>query len=280
MKLSALVLFALLSAADAYEKVEVIADRVNLRAEANISSRVMGQVSRGEILDRVSSTGSWTAVIPPTNVALWIQQKLIHNGITESPRANLRSGPGINYEVMLSIDKGTPLQIQGSFKDWMMVRPPDGSTVWISSEFIQEVARASETTHTDAASPPASNNVKIAAKPPMPADHPLLRQAVGKAAQVDPLVNAAGITSDMLDESAPQGNASSFSGLLRKTSIAWQRPSRFSLVDKSNERICYVSGNDTQLSSITDKPMSVEGPVYYIREAKAPLIVAKRIVLQ
>ncbi|WP_321495751.1 DUF6515 family protein [uncultured Desulfobacter sp.] len=49
---------------------------------------------------------------------------------------NVRSGPGINHNVLTQIYMGNILIVQGSAPDWYYVRLPDNTYGWVMKEFV------------------------------------------------------------------------------------------------------------------------------------------------
>jgi hypothetical protein len=62
---------------------------------------------------------------------------------------NLREGPGMNYRVVGSAKKSTPLRILDEKGGWLHVRLEDGKEVWVSTSATLETAKAAP-----ASSPP------------------------------------------------------------------------------------------------------------------------------
>lgn len=46
-------------------------------------------------------------------------------------RINVRSGPGQNYSILWSLERGFPLQVIGSRRDWYRVRDFEGDVGWV-----------------------------------------------------------------------------------------------------------------------------------------------------
>ena len=278
------------------EKIRVTADNVNVRADSNLSSRVMGQVSMDTVLESVATTTNWISILPPKDVVFWIHSDLLAGDKVKTSSANLRSGPGINYVKMISIPRNTHLNVKGTFANWTKVAPPPGATVWISREFTEALSQQQEDPK-DAPSPSSVANatehrtfIGIAAKPPQPikrGESPLLdggsQDARPAADAPTPSLTASGITTNMLVKTKKQGVMSSHKGILKRASVVWRRPSRYLLLpansSSNDQAVCYVTGNDTQLESILGRKMTVEGKQYIVQGARFPVLMASRITL-
>lgn len=276
------------------EKIRVTADNVNIRADSNLSSRVMGQVSRDTILEAGIVADAWIGIHPPGHVYGWIHSGLVGNGKITAKRVNIRSGPGINYEVISSYSSGDMPDTQGQFGEWLKVVPPENTIVWISRKFT-EPFQPVKTEKTPTAKLSTTTNqslpmVGIAAKPPKPADpdHQLdLNDATAdhsaRSDNPSDALSASGITTNMLVESADQAIQLSLTGKLKRASLLWRRPSRYLLIGRDSDgnisTLCYVAGSDKQLEAILNREMTIEGKQYVIQGAKVPLLVASRITL-
>lgn len=58
-------------------------------------------------------------------------------GTTTVSRANLRTGPGAKYPVLLTLSDVTELIADIELNDWYKVRTPDGRFAWISGEIFK-----------------------------------------------------------------------------------------------------------------------------------------------
>ena len=278
--------FILLSGAGFAERVNVTGDSVNIRAASNLTSRVMGQVQRDTVLDAVSIDDAWVGILPPPDIFGWIHEDLVKNGQVSVPRANVRSGPGINYEAIARVEKNTILKVHGTFSNWLKVTPPEGTVVWVSRDFVAPLAQPVSTTSSIPQQVDlltnSSANVGIAPKPPMPEDVSERVPSPSVNIPEQPL-SASGLTSNMLVATADQDVQVSRTGILKKASLVWRRPSRYVLIadgdGQDDKVICYVTGSDPQLEAVLGRKMTVDGKEYTVQGAKYPVLSARKIIL-
>lgn len=57
-----------------------------------------------------------------------VQAKMV---AVDRDRINVRNGPGLNYSILWHVDRGYPLQVIGSQKDWYRVRDFEGDVGWV-----------------------------------------------------------------------------------------------------------------------------------------------------
>jgi len=282
---SAVGIFFLIFAASVFaERVRVTGDRVNIRAASNLTSRVMGQVSDGTVLQAVTIGETWVEILPPPDVFGWIHGDLVKEGRISSSRANIRSGPGVNYEIIARVEKNDPVKEQGRFNEWIKITPPEGTTVWISREYTGPLEQI-----TDTPPPPAPSvltnkpaNIGVAPKPPKPlSDEGRISSPAIAIPEHD--LSSAGITSNMLIQGEQQDVIVKKKGILKRASLVWRRPSRYVLIDPDSnaedKALCYVTGSDPQLEAVTDRKMTIEGAEYRVQGAKYPVLKAAKIVL-
>lgn len=122
--------------------VEVTGNNVNLRSAPGLPSDVVGQVSKGEVLELLGSVeDAWVKVAPPSNVDLWVASQYVENGIVTGNRVRVRAGANVNYKDVGIVDKGSKLEVRGRVGDWIKIAPPEGSFVWITNAYVKATGR-------------------------------------------------------------------------------------------------------------------------------------------
>jgi hypothetical protein len=82
--------------------------------------------------------------------------------------ANLREGPGMNYRVIGSAKKGTPLQVYEDKGTWLRVRLDDGKEVWVSKAATPEAPKTPSTPSPSPDPPPSPSSKRALSKPVSP----------------------------------------------------------------------------------------------------------------
>ncbi|MBT3194025.1 MAG: SH3 domain-containing protein [Verrucomicrobia bacterium] len=154
------------------ETFTVSASRVNVRAIPDAQGEIVGQVSQGTVL-----TGSgdqrdgWVGIRPPSEISVWLYGELVRDGVVAAGSVRVRSGPGIGYRPVGTLEKGTKVETLGTKGDWLRIAPPPACTVWISETFVTggtRTARAKPPAAPAAPAKPAVAAVKLPAKPKKP----------------------------------------------------------------------------------------------------------------
>jgi SH3-like domain-containing protein len=292
------------------QKMRVTGDRVNLRSRPSLTGELAGQVRQGDELNAypVSSETAreWRAVEAPEWVECWVRGNYLEGNEVVPETLNVRAGPSLNYGVIATVKRGDRVTIKATESEWTQITPPPGSAVWISTAYVEPVSiptpQASSALEgttavqnpetpdetAEASSPateqPAADVVdipapkKIAENPP-PTPEEMLEQIVAANSVPETIEKESAAllpTSFELDTAYPQGTAFSAEGMLRKT----DSPLLHRLTDKAGKTVCFVRGNQEQMTTLTGRQMRMTGRSYSLREAQTPVLVPERILLQ
>ncbi len=264
----------------------VKSDRVNLRARPAMDSEVVAQANTGERLPVAGILEEWIEVTPPDAVDVWAHRDFIKDGTSTVKSLNLRAGPGINYSIVGTLNRGEAVQVRGQFGEWLSVAP-DRATVWVSKEFVDVVTPI----RSDGTAPvPVSEPAPPAAPAPgesategaelLPPPQPVeLSGAQDPAFALPPGVPAppADLRLVPLDG---QGRSVRREGELRPAPLLFGRPSSFRLVKREGVQVvtvCYVRGNTAQLNSLMNERLVVQGREYWVQGVRQPVVVLERI---
>lgn len=123
--------------ATAVQYVTVKGERVNLRAAPNPESEVVGQVSEPEqLVLQGSVTDPWVKVTPPDSIDLWIFANLVKDGKVTVNNAQVRSGAGLNFNVVGKLQRDESVNIRGKVGDWIKIAPFTTSALWVTNSYV------------------------------------------------------------------------------------------------------------------------------------------------
>jgi len=282
----------------AFSRLTVRGDRVCLRAGPDDQTEVVAQVSDGEVLAGTGrEEGEWIQVIPPASVSLWVYGELVQDSLVSASKVRVRSGPGISYRPVGTLDKGQPLSVRSVKGEWVEVAPPPGSYLWISRIYLAP-DEPSPRPKPEVPSAPAS-----APPPPAaPAGRPAIavgpppKPEVGKTAPSPSIVSAPVVAhpreepvsvppvlaGKRLAPGKEAGLKVECAGVLRGAGLLWRRPSRYRLVqdDGTGRSVtrCYVLGNESQLGSIVGRSLVIHGREYWLDGVRYPVLIPDQIV--
>ena len=119
--------------------VSVKKDGVNMRSGPNTNDEILWEVFKGFPLKVLEEKKKWANVEDFEGDKGWIYAPLLTSTktvIVKVDTANLRVGPGKNYEMRATVKYGvvfTPGRIEG---DWVQVNHADGTSGWIYKKLL------------------------------------------------------------------------------------------------------------------------------------------------
>jgi SH3-like domain-containing protein len=131
--------FFLASSSLAAEYVSVSKDGVNLRSGPGTDREILWEVFKGFPLQVIARKGKWVHTVDFEGDKGWLYAPLASQKktvIVKVNLANMRLGPGTNYEIVARVKYGvvfTPVDSKG---DWVKVKHQDGTTGWISKDLL------------------------------------------------------------------------------------------------------------------------------------------------
>lgn len=123
----------------AAEYMSVKKDGVNIRSGPDTNKEILWEVFKSFPLMVIERQGKWSHVQDFEGDRGWIYSPLITNKktvIVKVKAANMRIGPGKNYESNATIKYGVifyPIEKEG---DWLKVKHEDGTTGWVFKDLV------------------------------------------------------------------------------------------------------------------------------------------------
>jgi len=121
-------------AAAASGRMAVSAAVANIRSGPGTQYDVLWQIEKYHPIEVLQSSGAWLQFRDFEGDRGWIHQSLVADiptVITRQDACNVRSGPGTDYPVVFSVDKGVPFKIIARKGKWIEVEHADGDRGWI-----------------------------------------------------------------------------------------------------------------------------------------------------
>ncbi|PWK09058.1 SH3 domain-containing protein [Tumebacillus permanentifrigoris] len=136
-------------AADNGRYVKVIAYDVNIRAGASTEDPVVGHADYGDQLTVLTAENGWYHVQVENGKTGWIHASLVKEGgrfATSNPTIsvaeatvaslNVRGGASTSFEVVTTIQPGTPYPVLQQSADWVQIRLPDERVGWVAKSYV------------------------------------------------------------------------------------------------------------------------------------------------
>ncbi|HXP60363.1 MAG TPA: SH3 domain-containing protein [Dongiaceae bacterium] len=161
----------------------VIANHVNVRAQARLRSEVIAHLTRGQavtVIEEITLNNSaadepsaWAKITLPTGTHVWVNSTYIDAATktVKATRLNLRAGPGENYSVLGRLEHGATVTGIGAKGDWMEIEPPAGAFAFVAAQFLKQEPGAPATS-TAAAAPALATTAPAVAQTPASAPPP------------------------------------------------------------------------------------------------------------
>ena len=306
------------AALSAQTPVRVTADHVNLRAKALLTSEVVAQAAYDERLTAYGIGEEWVEVAAPAQADLWVAKTFVQAPAytVGANRVNVRAGPGINYNVVCTLELGETVAPRGEeIAEWLKIAPPASARLWISREYVEilsesaaEAAATGKEAKIDAQkAEKAEKEAKIDEKEAKKAEKAEKKAKKRKSGAQDepaapvaavematPIVAASVPEKDVVVRDIPvpppadlkliplegQGRLVEVSGELRAAPLINEAPTRYRVVrwlDNRWQILCHVYGEASKFRSLQGKPVLVKGRQYWIQGAAAPVLVPDQV---
>lgn len=176
-------LFAGLIAAQAADKAAVKQARTNARGAASITSEVVIQLEKGEVVTvleeiivknaKAGEPTKWLRIQLPADTLVWIHAGFIDAQTkTVIPgKLNVRAGPGEHFSVLCRLDKGAVVKPVRTVGEWMEIEAPATASVYVAAELLDRenasnivtVPKVVPTTNavTNVIPPPTTNVISV-----------------------------------------------------------------------------------------------------------------------
>jgi uncharacterized protein YgiM (DUF1202 family) len=300
-----------LAAAHGEQRMRVTADSVNMRAKPSPEvETVQPQLNEGDIVVVKDVIGEWAEIKPPQNAEFYVYGEFVKDRVIQVSKLRVRSGPSINYKEVGMVNKGDLVTVLGSFGEWIKIAPPPDSSLWVSTQYLEDPAIPKQKLEESAppappaerepgarsapAKPPAESEVKpeirqppAVAQPPKPVVRKvkpaeLPRPAAPRDARPpEQLVDYVPDDLDLIPLEG-QGAPAEMQGILRSSGLTLfsRAPARFRLVvirGNGFQTICYIKGNERQLDALIGRTLKIQGRQFWVRGEDVPVIVPSRI---
>jgi SH3-like domain-containing protein len=121
------------------ERLSVNVDIANVRAGPSTDATVIWQVEKYHPVKVIKKQGDWDLFEDFEGDHGWIEKSLLADTkcvIAKKDNCNVRSGPGTNFDIRFTVDKGVPFKVLGKKGDWIHVVHADGDQGWIYRSLV------------------------------------------------------------------------------------------------------------------------------------------------
>ena len=153
---------------------QVAVKSLTARGQAGLKGEVVAHLKQGDTVTvlsqinldkhKANEPAQWAQIAFPSSAHVWVFAKFIDkaNNTVLSKKLNLRGGPGENYSVLGTIERGTAVNIIRTKGEWMEIEPPANAYAFVAAMYLTQTAAA--------ATQPTPTTVAQAATAGQPAD--------------------------------------------------------------------------------------------------------------
>lgn len=134
-----IILSMVFSATASAKRLSVGSSIANIRSGPGTGYEVMWQVSMYHPLNILKKSGQWYRFKDFENDEGWIHKSLLRTTpsvITIKKKCNVRSGPGIKFKILFTVEDGIPFKILKRKGNWIKIQHADGDSGWIHKSLV------------------------------------------------------------------------------------------------------------------------------------------------
>ncbi|QSH42535.1 SH3 domain-containing protein [Lentisphaerota bacterium ZTH] len=239
----------------------VNAAKLNVRVKPGPKYSIVTRLPKGTRVKVLRQEGSWLQIEAPADSACWLAGYLLA-GSKARRGINLRSGPGVEYQVYERYPAGTEFKITSQHKGWFKVAPPAGLTAWVHKDYIKmdDEGLKAATEKQDAVPIDLTNEAV------KPAEAPSVENC--KKDFKLPFVK------DSEKKVTLQGVVMALKPGAVYVTHALVVPDNSSL-----KTVCYLHSNETQLNIWKERKVVITGTQHFVRGWKLPVVEVESVTL-
>lgn len=119
---------------------KLLANKVRVRAKADLESPIIRQMNKNELLLVVGEQGDFYAVEPMKETKAYIFRSYVLDNIVEANRVNVRLEPHVDAPIIGQLQAGDVVAgtICSINHKWLEITPPKGVRFYVAKEFISK----------------------------------------------------------------------------------------------------------------------------------------------
>ena len=127
------------SSASAAERYTVAGKVANIRSGPGTKYGILCQAERYYPINVIKKSGNWYEVKDFEGDIGWIHKSLVNkisSVITTNPKCNIRSGPGMEYQILFISKEGVPFKVIKKKSNWIHIQHAEGHKGWIHKSLV------------------------------------------------------------------------------------------------------------------------------------------------
>ena len=121
------------------ERLAISATEANIRSGPGVDHEVLWKVEKYFPILVIEKSGQWFYFQDFEGDKGWVHQSLVGNipaVVTDSEACNIRSGPGTNFQILFTVEKGVPFKVLERKDAWIHIEHADGDKGWIHKSLV------------------------------------------------------------------------------------------------------------------------------------------------
>ena len=131
---------------------EVAVASLNVRGQAGLKGEIITHLNQGDAVTVLSQINldrhapgepaQWAKISLPASTKIWLNTRFVDAATkTVLPKKlNLRAGPGENYSVLGTLERGTPVDEITTKGDWAQIEPPANAYAFVAAMYLKQEA--------------------------------------------------------------------------------------------------------------------------------------------
>jgi uncharacterized protein YgiM (DUF1202 family) len=242
----------------------VSANHVNVRSKAGLVGEVLTHVTNGTpitVIEEVhlkksgpDEPSAWAKILLPADTHVWIKSSLLDpNNTVSLKKVNLRAGPGENYGVVGTLQKGETVQMIDTKGDWSQIQAPTNAYAFVAARYLKQ----GEEGPTVAATTTPENPTTTTTMPDMPGMAAPPTEAPGGTATNPTMPAMPETPATPMVQEPPPPRIVEHEGMVRG-SFSIQAPTKYQLVSLDTKQpIDFLYTTSTNLDLSTYKGMHI-----------------------
>jgi uncharacterized protein YraI len=157
---------------------QVSVKSLTARGQAGLKGEVVAHLKQGDtvtILSQINldkhkanEPAQWAQIAFPASAHVWAFAKFIDkaNNTVLSKKLNLRGGPGENYSVLGTVERGTAVNVIRTKGAWVEIEPPNNAYAFVAAMYLTQTAPAPQPTPTTVSAQQPTAAPPVAQAPP------------------------------------------------------------------------------------------------------------------
>lgn len=121
------------------ERLSIDVPLANVRSGPGTDYKLLWKLEKYHPLEVLQKSGDWYYFRDFEGDKGWIFKKLVDHTasvIVVKDKCNVRSGPGIDHDIVFTVEKGVPFKVIERKGEWLHIRHADGDEGWIHQMLV------------------------------------------------------------------------------------------------------------------------------------------------